>query len=409
MRVFVALISALLLSTLAGSLSAAVVGKGVSPAGTLFARPVGDDYYRVLPANADINASDTIATAPGAALTAVNGSVTLRCVGDYDDRAEVPILESAFTLNDAKEGDFDLTLDRGRVELTNSKASGKATVLVRFAGETWSIVLETPGTKVVVELCGRWAAGTRFQPMKTQPPASPVLLATLIVIQGTADVKVGGQTISLTAKQRIQWDSLAGPRSPETLAKLPGWASEVKPNLATMEAFREIRASNPGEAITKFLASEDPVRRRIAIVALGANDDVARLVQFLGEARTREEWDFGTSVLRHWLGRGPGQDRKLYERLQADAGLTESQARIVLQLLFGFHAADLRQPETFEVLIDYLLHEKPAIRGLAAWHLARLVPKEKAVPFVLNASPAECETMHQEWKKVIPSGERPPR
>ena len=399
------LLCALAILSAPGSLSAAGVATATSAAGTFAARPVSEEYYRVLPANAELKAGDTLTTLPGASLTSSNGAVTLRCLADYDDRSDIPILESAFVLNESKDADLDVTLERGRIEVANAKASGKSTVIVRCAGEIWSIALDTPGTRVAIELSGRWPAGTRFK----AGDVTPVLIASLWVLQGTADVKVGGQTLALAAKHHILWDSEAGPRPPELAAKLPDWATAAKPNAAALEAYRAVRAEDPARAIAGFAASDDAIRQRIALVALGANDDVRHLLQYLGEPRNAEDWNFGPSVLRHWLGRGAGQEKKLYDILMANNAFTEAQARIVIQLLFGFNAEDLKQPETFEVLIDYLLHEKPAIRALAAWHLARLVPKEKAVPYKRNATPAEREQMRDAWKKVIPDGQLPPQ
>ena len=86
-------------------------------------------------------------------------------------------------------------------------------------------------------------------------------------------------------------------------------------------------------------------------------------------------------MIRHWLGRCPGQDQKLYQTLTTARGYTAAQAKIVMQLLFGFYRGRAIQvPETYEVLIDYLAHEKPGIRNLAAWHQVRLVPQGKAIP-----------------------------
>jgi hypothetical protein len=78
-----------------------------------------------------------------------------------------------------------------------------------------------------------------------------------------------------------------------------------------------------------------------------------------------------------------------------------------MQLLFGFSPADLRRPETYEVLIDYLGHEKPGIRNLAAWHLVRLVPQGKSIPFKPDGTPAEAAKAQAAWKKLIPAGELP--
>jgi hypothetical protein len=144
------------------------------------------------------------------------------------------------------------------------------------------------------------------------------------------------------------------------------------------------------------------------MVTLGAQDDLLALGESLVAAPTLEEWDFGITVLRHWLGRGAGQDQKLYQFLNTARGYTPAQARIAMQLLFGFSAAQLRAPETYQVLIDYLGHEKSGIRNLAAWHLVRLVPKGRTIAYKPNGTAAEAGRTQAEWKKLVPAGELPP-
>src|SRR5207249_11695296 len=119
-------------------------------------------------------------------------------------------------------------------------------------------------------------------------------------------------------------------------------------------------------AIRSFLGSTDPVEQRVALVTLGALDDLDGLGRELAEAKTLEEWDFGITVVRHWLGRCAGQDQKLYAALINDRGYDAASARLVLQLLFGFSREDLAQAETYDILIEYLRHDRPAIRNLAA-------------------------------------------
>ena len=68
-----------------------------------------------------------------------------------------------------------------------------------------------------------------------------------------------------------------------------------------------------------------------------------------------------------------------------------------MQLLFGFSAEDLEQPETFECSSDYLVHEKPSIRNsrLAS---GRLAPQERRrVQAGWNA--VGREATHAAWKK----------
>ena len=112
-------------------------------------------------------------------------------------------------------------------------------------------------------------------------------------------------------------------------------------------------------------------------------------------------------MLRHWLGRCPGQEQKLYEYLRTTRDFPAVQAQTVLQLLFGFTPDDLREPETFEVLIEYLRHDRPAIRILAEWHLNRIVPQGKAIPFQPDADAETREKTYLAWKKLIPNGKLP--
>ena len=99
----------------------------------------------------------------------------------------------------------------------------------------------------------------------------------------------------------------------------------------------------------------------------------------------------------------------MYEMLTTRGGYTANEARIIVQLLFGFSPADAAVPETYEVLIDYLAHEKPGIRNLAAWHLVRLVPQGKSIPFKPDGTAEDAEKCFAAWKKLIPSGQLPPR
>lgn len=392
--------------------------RSTSPAATFAARAAGADVFKILPENADLTAGDLLVTLPGAALASANGAVALKSLADYDGRSPLPALETAFTLNDPKTADFDVTLDRGRIDLTNAKASGAAVARVRFWDQTWTVTLSEPGTRVGVELSSRWPAGTRFRPGAegTKPVASAVLL----VLAGSATAEVGGLTLGLSAPPGpalVEWDSVHGVGGqPQKLDKLPDWAdpeaalsADGQKAAAAVEKFRRAREFEAGTAVGRFLASAEPAEQRVALVTIGATDDLPALGRLLSGCKSREEWDFGVTIARHWLGRGAGQDEKLYRALTAPAtGYTPAHARIILQLLLGFSADDLQQPETFEVLIDYLTHDRPAVRNLAAWHLVRLVPDGKGVEYTPSASKADCAAAHRAWKKLVPAGQLPP-
>jgi hypothetical protein len=390
------------------------VGKSKSPAAAFAARSAGSSEFKILPANADLHSGDLLLTLPGALLESANGAVAVKSLADYDGKSPLPALETAFTLQDSKDADLEMTLDRGRADLTCLKDAAK--VRVRFWDQSWLISLEGKGTRVALELCGRWPAGARFKPgAKAEPAASLVIL----VVNGSASLDIGGFALGVKAPPGpalVEWDSLAGARpQPQKLEKLPDWAEpdaalspEGKKTAAAMEKFRVARAENPGAALRAFLDSNDPIEQRIALVTLAATDDLERLGKALASARNAEQWDFGITIVRHWLGRAAGHDQKLYAILtSASQGYSPANAKTILQLLFGFTAEDLMQPETFEVLIEYLRHEQRAVRNLAAWHLVRLAPQGKAVGFTPNATPEETEATYKAWKKLIPPGTLP--
>lgn len=395
-----------------------VAATAASPAATFSVRAAGADQFKVVPADAPLRAGDLLVCLPGAVARGANGAVTVTSLADYDNRSPLPSLETAFTLNEAKDADLDVTLDRGRLDLTNTKPAGPATAVVRFWEQAWTVTLDAPGTRVAFELCARWPAGARF---KADPAAKATPVASLVclVLKGDPTVKAGAVTVGLAAPPGpalIEWDSVVGadPR-PRRLEKLPDWADPTaglsddgKKLAAAVEKFRAGRANDAAATSAAFLASAEPVEQRVGLVTAGALDDLDVLGRGLAVAKTQEEWDFGITVVRHWLGRCPGQDQKLYAQLTGPArGYTPAQARVVMQLLFGFSPEDLRQPETFEVLIDYLTDDVPAIRHLAAWHLVRAVPGGRAIGFKPGGSKAECEAAAAEWRRRVPPGQLP--
>jgi len=400
-----------------------IVAQAHSPDATFSSRPAQGNQFHTLTENENLFAGDLIVSLPGGVVTSKNGAVNLKSLSDFDGRSPLPILETAFSLNEPKDADFDFVLDRGRVDLTNIKNEGPASVKLRFWDQVWSIVLDEPNTRVAVELCGRWPSGTRFKVAERgSDPAkhsTPVATLVLLVLKGSATVNLSGVTLVLKeppGPAELRWDSLAGARpQPLKLEKLPEWgdpesklSEQGKKVAAAIERFRKTRATDPDKAIDSFLNSSDPIEQRIALVSLGAQDELPKMGKALSEAKSMEEWDFGITILRHWLGRSRGQDQKLYSTLVELRGYTSEEAKTIVQMLFGFSEVDIKQPETYEVLIDYLIHERPGIRNLAVWHLVRLYPPGKSIAFKPNASKSECEKVHEAWKKLIPMGKVPP-
>ncbi len=70
---------------------------------------------------------------------------------------------------------------------------------------------------------------------------------------------------------------------------------------------------------------------------------------------------------------------------------------------------DVEKPATYEALIRFLQHPKPAVRELARWHLVRLAqPAEQGHRVSTPAAPEEeREKAVRAWKALIPDGTLP--
>lgn len=249
----------------------------------------------------------------------------------------------------------------------------------------------------------------------------PVASLLILALAGEATLKHEHHEHALKAPPGpalVEWDSVTGmDETPRRLEKLPPWAGargddtpEGKQRKAALERLRQALASKPvATVVDEFLNSDNPVDRGLAINLVAAVDDLSRLGQALREAKHLDVWENGVVALRNWIGRGPGQDQLLYKRLIEVAKYKPVHAETVLQLLHSFGDVELAQPETFQTLIDYLDHDALAIRGLAYWHLSRLVPEGKKFGYNPVDPKEKREAAIQKWRALIPKGRIPPR
>jgi hypothetical protein len=182
------------------------------------------------------------------------------------------------------------------------------------------------------------------------------------------------------------------------------------------EMVQRCRDSVHPEEVVKVLvqqAGTEQDRRRArslyqaAVYSMGALDLLDSLSGALG-SRNAAMRDEAVPVLRHWIGRGPGQDQILFDFLHKTQKYSAAHAEIVLQLLHSYGSDDLQKPETYETLIAYLRHPRLTIRQLAGWHLSRLVPAGKAIPYDPAGPEKDIERAHAAWKKLVPTGKLPP-
>jgi hypothetical protein len=400
-----------------------------SASGTLLRRATADADWKVVAKGDAVPEGELLLALPGvsAELQSNNGAVRLTLFGNVPQISLTPALESAVTLQRTTSADLDVTLDRGRIVVANSKVTGAASVRVRARKEVWDLVLTEPGTTATVEFNARWAAGMPYKEQyeKNEEPKAEMVL---LVIRGTVELKVEDENRTLRAPPGpalFTWDSVFGPaRTPQPLDKLPPWAepagNRTEQAKAVQEALKPLLknlAAKPVKTVlTEFLASADSegrknaseLMRQLAVTSLGAVDDLDDLWKALDSDKNRTQRLVAIETLRHWIGRRAGQDAELARLIIRSAKYTPEHAGTVLQLLHSYGQKGIEDPLTYEVLIADLDHDRLPIRELAAWHLYRLAPAGDAIAYD-PSSPAEkrAEAV-KKWKQLIPRGQLPP-
>ncbi len=394
-------------------------GRSLSAKGMLLRREKIDAPWEVVGDHEALKAGDLLLGLPGAVLASKNGAVELTMRTDI--HSPLPVLEPAVILHDSADCDLDFTLDRGRVDFTNKKKAGPARVRIRAWGATWMATLEAPGAHLAVELVGRCQPGKPFT-ANPGPRDLPVADMLFLVLAGEVDLQYQTTHFGLTAPPgpaMIGWNNFVGmDPSPQRLDKPPEWAGlpkdpEALKRVRKLQAIRdrmarELNSKPLGEVLDELVASNDPDERLVGVVYIGATDDLTRMGKLIHESKQPDTWDNAVRVLRHWLGRAPGQDQRFYNGLIKVRDYKPVQAASLIEMLHGFSESELNRPELYEMLIDYLVDGRTSMRGLAHWHLIRLAPEGKNIPYDPNGPKAEMEKARKEWKKIIPSGQLPP-
>jgi hypothetical protein len=405
-------------------------GKSLSPDNALlaWAGPGPSEGWKGVASLGTLYTRDLLLALPGdrAALKSNDGSLQLSLRGNLPQLTPYPALESAIVLHPPTEGvSLDFTLDRGRVVVSNTRDKGAARCRFRVQRLVNEITLNEPGAAVVLELYGRMLQGLAFN-KDPQNPALPASELSCLVLKGTMELKDGSRVMAMSAPPgpaAFHWSSTGNTdTSPRQLEKLPSWLDGGAPSAAgkvvegILERVHELMRKQPpdvalvdllGQAARETTPSQASITRSIAVFGLGALGNVARLVDVLSDGKPEEVRELAIEALRHYIGRGPGQDQRIYLVLTDQRKYTPAQATIFVQLLHSFGELDLSQPETYATLIAYVKHARPAIRELAKWHLTRLVPGGNQIKYDPAGPIAEQEKAYQEWKRLVPDDKVP--
>ena len=407
-------------------------------------------WKRLVPGDSEVASTDELVSLPGYNSELALGrdrGVRLLLHGHVPQFSVDPILdyllESAVHLYQPEPGfDADLTLDRGRIYLSNHKGKDPARVRLRFAGEVWDLTLLDPDTKVGVALIQTYLPDINYL---DEPPYRTL---DLVILSGRAGVKIDSLDYAdLPTRAQIRWDNKhRGATSPRPVAPqdwplyLAVWSeTPTQPagaNQAELAAIAHMSAAL--DSLSKLMTEkkvegalleargtpDQPMLRVLAVYSFGAIDLVDRALDVLctdeNEAHT-DDRAAAILTLRRWIGRDQANGPLLYND-DKDTGslldvhhLVTPDARNVFVLLHDFPSQDLRQPATFERLTSLLRHKQLPIRELAYWWLlhlsvgARLPPNTPLPAYNAAWGSDQREPSVGAWKALIEKGVLPPQ
>jgi hypothetical protein len=355
-----------------------------------------------------------------------------------------PVVESRVQFHTHPDLELDLTLQRGRLFLSNPQAR-PLLARVRWDNPTnpevhefWDLTLEGPGTEVLVELTSYYPRDEPFFPDANNPRRKgPHGKLRLLVTKGAVSLRVKDDVVRMAqavGPNYREWDSQDGTGNGRRFDPVPFWAAadeELPPDfkdkvdprvykdlaarVAAVQQGRDrlakrLAAGELGVALEGGSQSPDPAERALVVLCYGALDDLASLVDRL-EFEEREpsgpETRAATAVrqaaivtLRGWIAQARDNDYKLFAELRAKQ-FSVVDASIMLKLLHSLSMDEVAQPATFESLIGYLDNPKLAIRELAAWHLYQLAPAGRNISYLASAPEPQRQQAQKEWRKLL--------
>ena len=365
-------------------------------------------WKRLPPEKSRVSATDQLLMLPGyRGEIRLDSGVHLILWGNLPELSglSIPVLESLVTINSQTGVDLDLTLQRGRVLLSNHKKEGPALVRVRFGEEVWDITLHDTNTEVALDLLGTCVP----YPAKLAS-IEPDTDVALLVLKGEASLRGRREEYLLRPNAIVMWDSMAGSLSqPRILPKLPDWY--VSKNLPTTPAAREVNQALENlsriattktldVALGECLGSNDAATHVLAIRCLAALGELSALISALNDDKRPEVRSSAVEGLRHLLGAGADNQREL-ERILRDKNYSDRQIVTVRQLLQGFGDQQWEEPVVRTTMVDYLLHDKLPIRQLAYSLLLRRFPEGQRIGYDAGADARKRDRASEEWKSLV--------
>jgi hypothetical protein len=373
----------------------------------LLQRPVERETWQRLKPQSRVSSNDYLLSLPGyRSELRMDSGAQIVLWGNLPEFSRFPpVLESAVILHVNPDFDLDFTLDHGRVILSNHKKDGPARVRLRFVDEIWDLTLPDQGTEVAAELVGICLPYT-----KEPGGGDSQLHLALLGLKGQSQVKIRYEQYLLPSPSMLTWDNIAGAsRSPMPLPRLPDWWTNTVPlkMQAPLEALsNRLAIKNIDVAVAEAKNFTEPAGRVLALRCQGALKNYSSLLDCLADDKHADLRTVAIEELRHLLGLDGKNDQTL-RKVLGQKNYSDAQAQTIVQLVHGFSREQWADEGFRSVAVDYLMHEKLAIRQLTHTLLSALEPNGLKIPYDPAGDNDSRERGYEAWKKMVGGAKLP--
>jgi hypothetical protein len=341
-----------------------------------------------------------------------------------------PLLyESAVELHAHDQLDLDLTLRRGRIRILARDRSAR--VRVRFDNPTqpsqrefFDLALQTPGTEILIERWFWWPDDDKFfKDPKAADRKGPAADMTCLTLVGSVLFRHHDVSHALGAPPGnvfVYWSSIKGLAKPIQLNELPEGVKSYhalpagadprlrsEPLRARDELHQRLATKAVDVVFAECLKGPDPALRLLACCCLASLDDLPSLLEQLEQESDPDLRRTAIVVLRNWIACGRDNEYKVYDLVKAKYRPVE--AETIMSLLHDLSAKDRINPDTWELLINYLDHPQLVVRELASFHLRMHVPSgAQKIRYSATADAGMRRQAQAAWRALIPPGQTPP-
>jgi hypothetical protein len=392
-------------------------------------------WKRLTAKQSEVKSARPLLSLPGSrGVVQTNRGVSVTLWGNMPEFYALPIFESLVELYSHDVFDLDLLLQRGRIVLTSTRKDRPVSIRLRFENplvpsykdlmlrqEFFDVELLEEGASMLFELWSNYPPSEPFYKDPKNPNREgPTADMGCIVLRGSVRLKTGDTTSLMTAPPGaalMKWNSREGPRGPSTLAKsfdfdnpplAPGIEPKARKDMVKAREYlsAQLASSNVDVGLAQALDSPDLSTRRLVVRSLAAVSDLPGLLEALDQSKVPDLRLAAIDALRNWIATSRDNDYKLFNLLKEK--YKNKEAEIIMEMMHSYSFDEIRRPERYELLIDYLVNPNLVIRELGHWHLNVLVPQGRNIPYSASADSQVRERAEAMWRQLIPRGQLPP-